>query len=136
MFSRSAASPAGRDHVHARDPALAPVYWRRERNAMPCDAVAVAGAQVAEEHLRQYLTPATLTAPLTAYLAARFLQAQIAYQTWGEEVVWTVVAGGQTQTIRVRAAQVTITLDTGHQAAANPLATELQQALTAIAAAY
>ncbi len=103
---------------------------------MPCDAVAVAGAQVAEEHLRQYLTPATLTAPLTAYLGARFPQAQIASQTRGEEVRWTVVAGGQTQTIRVRAGQVTVTLDTGDQAAATALASELQQALTAVAAAY
>jgi hypothetical protein len=103
---------------------------------MPCDAVAVAGAQVAEEHLRQYLTPATITTPLTAYLGARFPHAQIASQTWGEEVVWTGSAGGQTQIIRVRAGQVTVTLDTGDQAAATALATELQQALTAIAATY
>jgi hypothetical protein len=103
---------------------------------MPCDAVAVAGAQVAEDHLRQYLTPATITTPLTAYLGARFPQAQIAHQTWGEEVVWTVGAGGQTQTIRVRAGQVTITLDSGDQTAATALASELQQALTAVAASY
>ena len=45
---------------------------------MPCDAVAVAGAQVAEEHLHQYLTPATLTTPLTTDLGARFPQPQIA----------------------------------------------------------
>jgi hypothetical protein len=103
---------------------------------MPCDAVAVAGAQVAEEHLRQYLTPATITTPLTAYLGARFPQAQIVTRTAGEEVRWTVVAGDQTQTIRVRAGQVTVTLGTGDQVAANALAGELQQALTAVAAAY
>ena len=40
-----------------------------------------------------------------------------------------------TQTIRVRAGQVTVTLDTGDQTAA-ALATELRQALTTIAAAY
>src|SRR4051812_15766308 len=42
-----------------------------KEQAMPCNAVATAQAQVAEEPLRQYLIPANIEAPLTAYLKAR-----------------------------------------------------------------
>jgi hypothetical protein len=103
---------------------------------MSCDAVAVAGAEVAAEHLRIYLTPDTITAPITAYLQAKWPQAYVQAQRYADEVSWIVATHGQTQRIAVRAGQVTVTNYTQDPAAAQALAAEIQQALTAIAGAY
>jgi hypothetical protein len=103
---------------------------------MPCTAVAVASALVAEEHLRQYLAPAQIAEPITAYLMARFPAARIHHETWGEESIWTITDRGQTRRLTIRAGQVIITADDGNQTAAEELTAEIQQALTAIAVAY
>jgi hypothetical protein len=103
---------------------------------MPCNAVAVAGAEVAAAHLRTYLTPDTITAPITAYLQAKWPQAYVQAQRYVDEVSWIVATHGQTQRIAVRAGQVTVTNYAQDPAAAQALAAELQQALLAIAGAY
>jgi hypothetical protein len=103
---------------------------------MPCNAVAVAAAEVAAAHLRTYLTPDTITAPITAYLQAKWPQAFVQTQRYTDEVSWIVAAHGQTQRIAVRAGQVTVTDYTQDPAAAGALAAEIQQALTSIAGAY
>jgi hypothetical protein len=103
---------------------------------MPCNAVAVTGAEVAAEHLRTYLTPDTITTPTTAYLQAKWPQAYVQAQRYADEVSWIVATHGQTQRIAVRAGQVTVTNYAQDPAAAEALAAEIQQVLTAIAGAY
>jgi hypothetical protein len=103
---------------------------------MACTAVAVASALVAEEHLRQYLTPAQIAAPVTAYLQARFPDARINYEVWGEEITWTITDRGHTRRLTVRGVRVITTDYDRNQAAAQELTTEIQQALTAIGGAY
>src|SRR5205814_5214353 len=44
---------------------------------MPCDAVATASAQVAQEQLLRLLTPDTVREPIAAFLRARYPQAQV-----------------------------------------------------------
>jgi hypothetical protein len=103
---------------------------------MACYAVAVASALVAEEHLRQYLTPPQNTEPITAYLKARFPEARLTHDVWGEEVSWTITDRGQTRRLTVRGGRVITTDYDRNQAAAQELTGEIQQALTAIGAAY
>lgn len=103
---------------------------------MVCYAVAVAGAQVPEEHLRKYLTPAAITAPITAYLQAKWPQAQVQAHTYGDSVNWTITAAGQSQQISVANGSVSTTNYQRNQTEAQALATEIQQALTAIGGAY
>lgn len=103
---------------------------------MACFAVAVAGAQVTEEHLCTYLTPSTITAPLTAYLKAKWPIAKIYQATYGDDATWTITLAGQDYTISVCNGQITSRNYQQNTQAAQELADEVRQALTAISVAY
>jgi hypothetical protein len=103
---------------------------------MPCNAVATAQAQVAEEHLRQYLTPANIEAPLTAYLKARFPAATIRNSQGPNECSWTIIEGYNQTIITVRDGQVVTRNYQQDYTAAQALNQEIAQMLRVIGATY
>jgi hypothetical protein len=103
---------------------------------MACNAVATAQVQIAEDHLRQYLTPTNIEAPLMAYLKARFPTAAINNSQRQSERTWTITEGYNQTTITVREGQVVTRNYQQDYAAAQALSQEIAQMLLVIGATY
>lgn len=103
---------------------------------MSCYAIATATAQVPQEHLLAYLTPANIQEPITAYLQARFPAAIIEASTGSTACHWTIRQEAGLVAITIENGRVT-TRDYGRDpATATALAEELAPVLVQIGAAY